>query len=131
MTKLEIKIKLKLQRLERISGNRSSLERISGNRSTSHCNDKQVKDFFISESMGLESMVFVIAENVCEVVNKNIIPHRCDAGGVLQKKIDEKKVDRARSSMAKYALTISWEHHTPSSKVFVFRRQRGRLRFAG
>ena len=73
----------------------------------------------------------MLAENVCEVVNKSIIPHRCDAGGELQKKIDEKKVDSARSSMVKYTLTISWEHHTPSSEVFVFRRQRGRLRFAG
>ena len=90
LTKLEIKIKLKRQRLERISGNRSSLlerksgnrsrmERISGNRSTSHCNDKQVEEFVISESMGLESMVFVLAREE----NKNILPHSCDTGGVL------------------------------------------------
>ena len=61
LTKLEIKIKLKRQRLERISGNRSRMERISGNHSTSHCNDKQVEEFVISESMGLEFMVFVLA----------------------------------------------------------------------
>ena len=122
LTKLEIKIKLKLLRLERKSGNRSWLERISGNRSTSHCNDKQVEEFVISESMGLESMVFVLAREE----NKNILPHNCDTGGVLQKKIDEKKIDRARNSMVTYA-----RHHTPNSEVSAFRRRRGRLRFAG
>ena len=116
LTKLEIKIKLQMQRLERISGNRS----------TSHCNDKQVEEFAISESMGLESMVFVLAREE----NKNILPHSCDTGGVLQKKIDEKKIDRTRNSMVKYALNISW-HHTLNSEVSAFRRRRGRLRFEG